>query len=82
MKKKKLISRMLSAVMAATMLSGCASQKESVVHNEADNKISISIYLWDRSMLKEFTPWLEQKFPDIDFTFIQSFNTIEYYKDL
>ena len=82
MKKKKLISLMLSAVMAATMLSGCASQKESVVHNEADNKISISIYLWDRSMLKEFTPWLEQKFPDIDFTFVQSFNTIEYYKDL
>ncbi|MCI7795088.1 MAG: extracellular solute-binding protein [Lachnospiraceae bacterium] len=82
MKKKKLISLLLSAVMAVTVLSGCASQNESAVHNEADNKISISIYLWDRSMLKEFTPWLEQKFPDIDFTFVQSFNTIEYYKDL
>ena len=82
MKKKKLISLLLSAVMAVTVLSGCASQNESAVHNEADNKISISMYMWDRSMFKEFTPWLEQKFPDIDFTFIQSFNTIEYYKDL
>ena len=43
MKKKKLISLLLSAVMAVTVLSGCASQNESAVHNEADNKISISI---------------------------------------
>lgn len=47
-----------------------------------DGKISISMYMWDRSMFKEFTPWLEQKFPDIEFTFIQSYNTMEYYKDL
>lgn len=33
-------------------------------------------------MFKELSPWLEQKFPNIDFTFIQSFNTMEYYKDL
>lgn len=25
---------------------------------------------------------MEQKFPDIEFTFVQSFNTIDYYKDL
>ena len=45
-------------------------------------KISISMYMWDRSMFKEFTPWLEQKFPDIEFTFVQGYNTMEYYKDL
>ena len=33
-------------------------------------------------MLKGLSPWLEEKFPNIDFTFVQSFNTIEYYKDL
>lgn len=33
-------------------------------------------------MFKELSPWLEQKFPDIDFTFVQSYNTMEYYKDL
>ena len=33
-------------------------------------------------MFKELTPWLEEKFPEINFTFIQSFNTMEYYKDL
>ena len=40
------------------------------------------MYMWDRSMFKEFTPWLEQKFPEIDFTFVQSYNSMEYYKDL
>lgn len=33
-------------------------------------------------MFKELTPWLEQKFPDINFPFVQSFNTMDYYKDL
>ena len=33
-------------------------------------------------MFKVLSPWLEQKFPDIDFTFVQSYNTMEYYKDL
>ena len=40
------------------------------------------MYMWDRSMFKEFTPWLEQKFPEIEFTFVQSYNSMEYYKDL
>ena len=58
------------------------SQSNGSDAGEGDEKISISMYLWDRSMLKEFTPWLEQKFPEIEFTFVQAFNTIEYYKDL
>lgn len=33
-------------------------------------------------MFKELSPWLEQKFPQIEFTFVQSYNTMEYYKDL
>ena len=47
-----------------------------------DGKIQISMYMWDRSMFKELSPWLEQKFPDIEFTFIQSYNTMDYYTDL
>ncbi|MDD6855696.1 MAG: ABC transporter substrate-binding protein, partial [Oscillospiraceae bacterium] len=61
--------------MAAALFAGCTGQKK-------DDRISISLYAWDRSMFKELTPWLEEKFPEINFTFIQSFNTMEYYKDL
>ena len=76
---KKCLCLLLAAVMAATLLGGCAGQSET---EGEDGKIAISMYLWDRSMFKELTPWLEEKFPDIEFTFVQSYNTMEYYKDL
>ena len=82
MRKKRMRSLLLCVIMAATMLSGCGNQNGSNGKTEKDGKISISMYMWDRSMFKELTPWLEKKFPDIDFTFIQSYNTMEYYKDL
>ena len=82
MKKKRLISLLLAVVVAATMLAGCGSQQNTAIQPVKDDRISISMYMWDRSMLKELSPWLEEKFPEIEFTFIQSFNTIEYYKDL
>ena len=82
MRKKRSFSLLVAVMMAGIMLAGCGNQNGSTGKTEKDGKISISMYMWDRSMFKEFTPWLEQKFPDIDFTFIQSYNTIEYYKDL
>ena len=72
---KRFVALLLVVVMAAALFAGCAGQKK-------DDRISISLYAWDRSMFKELTPWLEEKFPEINFTFIQSFNTMEYYKDL
>ena len=82
MKKRRQISMLLAVVLIAAMLAGCAGQKENTENAEKDEKISISMYMWDRSMFKELSVWLEQKFPDIEFTFVQSYNTMEYYKDL
>ena len=72
---KRFVALLLVVVMAAALFAGCTGQKK-------DDRISISLYAWDRSMFKELTPWLEEKFPNVEFTFIQSFNTMEYYKDL
>lgn len=77
---KRIISLLLTMVIAFSLFTACS--KDSNVNTAEDERISISMYLWDRSMFKEFSPWLEQKFPNIDFTFIQSHNTIEYYKDI
>ncbi len=82
---KRLLCLLLAVVMAATLLSGCAGQQNTAKQPEKggeNGNIAISMYMWDRSMFKELTPWLEEKFPDIEFTFVQSFNTMEYYKDL
>ncbi len=73
---------LLALVLAAALLIGCADHQDNIGRNEKDGRIAISMYMWDRSMFKEFTPWLEQKFPEIEFTFVQSYNSMEYYKDL
>ncbi|MGN1422092.1 MAG: 5'-nucleotidase C-terminal domain-containing protein [Oscillospiraceae bacterium] len=78
MELKKFVSLLLAGVMSALMLTGCSDTAPS----GNDGRISISMFMWDRSMFKELSPWLEEKFPDIDFTFVQSYNTMEYYKDL
>ena len=80
--KKSVISLILVLAMALSLLTGCGSEQELVEKPKENDKISISLYAYDRSMFKELTPWLEEKFPNIDFTFVQSYNTIEYYKDL
>ena len=82
MKKKRLIRLLLMLAVAVSLLTACGGAKESGGNVAKDGKISISFYAYDRSMFKELTPWLEEKFPDIEFTFVQSYNTMEYYKDL
>ena len=84
MKSKKIrwAALLLTVLMLIGTLAGCAEQKSSEEQTAKDEKVKISMYLYDRSMFKELTPWLEEKFPDIEFTFVQSYNTIEYYKDL
>ena len=82
MRKRKIMSFVLVAVTAMAMASACQKQDGDAQKAEKEDKISVSMYMWDRSMFKELSPWLEEKFPDIEFTFVQSYNTMEYYKDL
>lgn len=71
--KKRLLTMIL--VFAMVMgLAGCGTKNNS--------KIEISMYLWDKNMTRELTPWLEKKFPDIEFTFVSGFNSMDYYSYL
>ena len=81
MRIKRITSLLLALLTALSLLTGCAGQKQPPGRDE-DGRIKISMYMWDRSMFKELSPWLEQQFPDISFTFVQSYNTMEYYKEL
>ena len=82
MKKRRIFALVLVVLLTAAMLAGCASGNKPDEQAAQSDRISISMYMWDRSMFKQLSPWLEQKFPDIDFTFVQSYNSMEYYKDL
>lgn len=72
--KKRVISMLMIMVMLFS-LTGCKNNKN-------DNKVGITMYLWDKSMSRELTPWLETQFPDIDFTFVVGYNTMDFYTDL
>ena len=84
MKKKSIATLLLALTLALLMLTGCTGGKGPVSAKTAgkSDRVAITMYMWDRSMFKELSPWLEEKFPEIDFTFVQSYNTMEYYKDL
>ena len=55
-----------TGVLAATAaLTACGGGKAESGKNSSQNgKIQITFYLWDRSMMKALTPWLEEKFPE------------------
>lgn len=72
---KKRIIAVLMVLVLLFGLAGCENKKD-------ESKVQITMYLWDKSMSREFTPWLEAKFPDIDFTFVVGYNTMDYYTDL
>ena len=72
-------NRLIAFVIALAVLfgaAGCAAQEQR------QNRISITMYLWDRNMSKALTPWLAQTFPEIDFTFVMGYNTMDFYADL
>lgn len=70
--------RVISTLMIMVMLFGFIGCK----NNEKENRVAITMYLWDKSMSRELTPWLETQFPDIDFTFVVGYNTMDFYTDL
>lgn len=70
--------KILAALTVPVMLLGVTGCGQN---NESDN-VTLTMYLWDKSMTKELTPWLEQQFPEIDFTFVVGYNTMEFYTDL
>ena len=47
-----------------------------------NKKTKITMYIWDKSMCKQLTPWLEEEFPDVEFVFIAGYDNIEFYESL
>ena len=52
MKIRKVIGLLLAAALAAALLTGCTGRKDA----GKGGRIAISMYMWDRSMLKGLSP--------------------------
>lgn len=80
-------NRLIAAIFTLVMLlglTGCGKTTSETNRTPAgkDDKVEITMYLWDKSLTRDLTPWLEKQFPDIDFTFVVGYNTMAYYADL
>ena len=80
--------RLMAAALILIMLFGIAGCTAMKAGNGSGNtrlsgeKVQLTMYLWDKSMTRELTPWLEKQFPDIQFTFVVGYNTMAYYEYL
>ena len=80
--KKRLMTAILAAMLLLlTACSGTAPARSGKTDGSEGN-IQISMCLWDKAMSKQLTPWLQEKFPEIEFSFIVGYNTMAYYTDL
>lgn len=77
MKKKirrKLVSMVLVAVMASTLLSGCGS------NTAKEDAETITVYLWSNAMLNSFAPYIQEQLPDVNIEFVVGNNDLDFYK--
>lgn len=65
MKNKRMIRLMLSAVMAATILTGCGSESNET-SKSSDGRIRIKVQYMCGRMNMDLEKILEEKFPDVD----------------
>lgn len=72
------MKRICAIVLALFLLTSLTACNEG----EKQARTSITMYLWDKSMSKQLTPWLEQQFPEVDFTFIVGYNSIDFYSNM
>ena len=76
MKTRKIISLLTALVLAATTLSGCGGKNLSI----EGKKEKVTIGLWGNQMLENYTQYICDSFPEIDFEFVLTTNSTDYYR--
>ena len=80
---KKLRCLLLAVVMASTMLAGCGAQTSGTEKNENKNeskKEKVTVALWGTQLLENYTQYLCDTFPEVEFEFILATNSTDYYR--
>ena len=90
---KKLLSLLLAAVMALTMLTGCGgpntgsapaeenstpAEENSAPRTEQKEKVVVAC--WGNQMLDTYTQYLCDLFPEVEFEFVLATNSTDYYR--
>ena len=72
---KKHLSLLLAFAMTATMLTGCRTQSTG-----SDEKEKVTIALWGTQLLENYTQYLCDTFPEVEFEFTLATNSTDYYR--
>ncbi|MDD6190207.1 MAG: 5'-nucleotidase C-terminal domain-containing protein [Firmicutes bacterium] len=75
MKKKRLLCLLLVSVMALSLLAGCGGEDK-----ESDGKQKVTVALWGSQLLENYSQFLCDEFPDVDFEFTLATNSTDYYR--
>lgn len=75
---KKTISILLALVMMLTLLTGCGGSDSS----SSGEKEKVKIALWGNQLLENYSKYLCDTFPDVDFEFTLATNSTDYYRFL
>ena len=78
---KKLLCLLLAMVMTATMLAGCGTQTSGTEKNENESKKEkVTVALWGTQLLENYTKYLCDTFPEVEFEFVLATNSTDYYR--
>ena len=70
---RKIIVLLVLSISILLSLTGCKD------NNDVKDKVHVQFYVWDKSMEKSLTPWLQEKFPEYDIEVVQGYNNMDYY---
>ena len=78
---KKLLCLLLAMVMTATMLAGCGTQTSGTEKNENESKKEkVTVALWGTQLPENYTQYLCDTFPEVEFEFVLATNSTDYYR--
>lgn len=77
MKMKKKMVLLMAAVLLLSAV-GCGGLFSSVKDTEKKEKVTIG--LWGNELLEKYSQYLCDKFPDVEFTFVVTTNSLDYYR--
>lgn len=76
MKIRKIIALIMVLALGAASLSGCDSKKPL----GENKKEKVTIGLWGNQMLENYVQYICDSFPEVDFEFVLSTNSTDYYR--
>ena len=69
MKKKLIVSLIVVTILLCIL--GCTKKtEEKSIEIDEEKKVEVTMYLWDKNMTKDLTPWLEELFPQCNYSVI------------